>query len=444
IYGQYFLLHPESYHMFKVTGSQEEPYSFKSPDFGLPMLTMNNMRVHAKYDYSKLSDQLGAIWDVKERIAIDFEHENKSIAISKRAEVEKILKGRKVAIFKYNKEAYSLLRFHDILTFKPEVVFDDAVELEDAATYIYADKTSIPVVNDINAIDQSEFDAVVLTCSLNFESEVKFLNRIMDHAKAEKMPVISLYDDVLMYTDIFDGSEDTSHFYKIHVPELKVSQADIKKYQTYKPKKTLGVFGTDTVQGKFTTQIYLREALKEKLKVAHFATEPTGTLVGADVGFSRMDDEDDKKRLAIHRSLQEELEDKSDIMLTGGQNSMIYSPPGKNDHRNNASTGIYHQFQPNYVVLTMSVDTSLETISKTLDYLEELSKELDLNSQVLAFAIMGGRKIQGSRWTETYFMDVRDEMIDQAKEKVEKLTGIKVYSVPEELDALTEKVIQVL
>jgi len=92
----------------------------------------------------------------------------------------------------------------------------------------------------------------------------------------------------------------------------------------------------------------------------------------------------------------------------------------------------------------MSVDTSLETISKTLDYLEELSNELDLNSEVLAFAIMGGRKIQGSRWTETYFMDVRDEMIDQAKDKVEKLTGIKVYSVPEELDELAKKVIEAL
>ncbi|TRX54826.1 DUF1611 domain-containing protein [Fulvivirga sp. M361] len=443
IYGQYFLLHPESHHMFKVSGSQESPYYFKSPDFGLPMLTMNNMRVHAKYDYSKLSDQLEGIWDVKERIAIDLEHKNKSVAIFRKEEVENVLRGKNVAIFKYNKEAYSLLRFHDTLSFEPVVVFDDTVELQDSSTYIYSKKTSIPVVNDIDAIDTMDFDAIVLTCSLNFESEVHFLKRIMRRARAEKMPVISLYDDVLMYTDIFDGSEDNSHFYKIHVQDFSITKADSKKYHQFKPKKTLGIFGTDTVQGKFTTQIYLREALKDKLRVTHFATEPTGTLVGADIGFSRVEDEDEGKRLTIHRMLQKELEIKSDLLITGGQNSMIYSPRDQT-HRGNASTKIYHQFQPNYIILTMSVDTSSETVTKTLDYIRELARERGIHSEVLGFAIMGGRKIQGSRWTETYFMDVRDEMIDQAKERIEKLTGISVFSVPEEMDKLMDTVLSAI
>ncbi|MEO1054396.1 MAG: DUF1611 domain-containing protein [Bacteroidota bacterium] len=443
IYGQYFLLHPESDHVFQVPNAQEPPLHFRTPDFGLPMLTMNNMRVHAKYDYTKLSEQLGDVWDIKENISIDFDHVNKSNAIFKKDELEAVLKDKKVAIFKYNKEAYSLLRFHDNLSFKLAVVFDDTVELKDASDYIYAEKTSIPVVNDIEAIDHLDFDALVLTCSLNFESEVRFLKRLMQRAKAEKMPVIALYDDVLKYTDIFDGTEDTSHFYKVHVQDFNITKDDVDKYRAFRPRKTLGIFGTDTVQGKFTTQIYLREALKDKLTVSHFATEPTGTLVGADVGFSRAEDEDEMHRLAMHRMLQEELEAKSDLMLTGGQNSMIYSPPGKTK-KGNASTKIYHQFQPNYIILTMSVDTSMETITKTLEYLEELREKRNLRSKVLAFAIMGGRKIQGSRWTETYFMEVRDEMIEQAKAKVEKLTGIKVFSVPEEIEALATTIVKQL
>ena len=443
IYGQYFILHPESRHMLKVS-ALEDPYYFETPHFGLPILTMNHMRVYAKYDVSVLQNQLEEIWGLKERIAVNPLHKKHSQALFRKEEIGKVMTGKKVAIFKYNKEGYSLIRFNDLANFKTVVVFDDSVELEDASTYIYSKKTSIPVVNDIDAVDTLDFDAVILTCSLNFESEVKFLKRIMDRAVNEKMPVISLYDDVLMYTDIFDGLQDTSHFYKISVEGNVISPADITKYEVFKPKKTLGVFGTDTVQGKFTTQIYLREALKGKLgRVTHFATEPTGALLNADIGFSRVEGEDMKERFAIHRKLQDELEHQSDIVITGGQNSMVFELPG-GSKKDNASTLIYSEFQPNYIILTVAVDTSLEVISESLSYIEELASQHQVTTNVLAFAMMGGRKLQGSRWTETYFMDVREEKIEEARRRIQESTGIEVFFVPEEIDLLADKVLLVL
>ncbi len=439
IYWQFFTLHPESHHLFKVSNS-EVSYQFETPDFGMPMLTMNNMKVMAKYDYEKLAGHLEQVWQAKEHINMNKDHINKSTGIFRAEQAQEILKGRKVAIFKYNKEAYGILRFHDILSYDTVVVFDDTVDLEDASTYIYSDKTSIPVVNDIDKIDEIEFDAVILTCSLNFESEVKFLKRIMKRAMKEDMPVISLYDDVLIYSDIFDESQSPDNFYKIYVGHQDISDAEVKKYLTYKPDKTLSVFGTDTVQGKFTTQIYLREALLKKgLNISHFATEPTGSLLNAEIGFSRLKEEDAKKNLAINRKLQVELEETSDLMITGGQNSIIYRPNGL-EREENVSTSIFAQFQPNYIILTVSIDTSSEIITESLEYIEELAGKLKVKTRVLAFAMMGGRKIQGSRWTETYFMDVRNEMIEQARNRIEELTGIKVFYVPNEIDLLAEKV----
>ena len=439
IYSQYFLLHPESRHSFEVS-CMDEPYYFETPDLGMPMLTTGNMRVKAKYDFANLNKQLEEVWDIKERIAVYNNNSEVSQSIFRRSELEEVLKGKKVAIFKYNKEAYSLLRFKTLSCFETRVVFDDSVELEDAATYIHADKTSIPVVNDLNKVDEFDFDAVILTCALNYESEVRFLKKIMQKAMAGKLPVVSLYDDVLKYKDIFDGSEDKSHFYKISVKDYHISEDDFAHYKVFKPQKTLGIFGTDSVQGKFTTQIYLREALKARgVNASHFATEPTGTLLGAEVGFSRLDDDDMKLRFATHRKVQDELEQSSQLMITGGQNSIIYAPPG-GDVKDNASTLIFKEFQPNYLILTVAVDTPKKTISKSLEYLEQLSKERDTKTKVLGFAIMGGRKLQGSRWTETYFMDVREKKIIEAKEKVRNLTGLPIFYIPQEADQLAELV----
>ncbi|GEM_PF-4969442 len=435
IYGQHFILHPESQHMLKVS-ALDEPYYFTTPDFGMPMLTSNNMSVNPKYDFQKLNQQLEEIWDIKERIAVHNEDQEQSRGLFRRQEVENVLKGKKVAVFKYNKEAYSLLRFHELTCYETTVVFDDSVELEDASTYIQSEKTSIPVVNDIESVDTLDFDAVILTCAINYESEVRFLKRIMQRAVKEKLPVLSLYDDVLKYADIFDRTEDKSHFYRVSVENYDISQADTDHYRTFKPRKTLCIFGTDSVQGKFTTQIYLREALKEKLEtVSHFATEPTGSLLNADIGFSRLKEEDMDRRFTVHRKLQDELEQKSDLMITGGQNSMVFDPPG-GTYRGNASTLIFSEFLPNYVILTAAVDTPMETITKSLDYIQELATEKGITTRVIAFAIMGGRKLQGSRWTETYFMDVRGNKIEDTKSQIETTTGIPIFSVPEEIDEL--------
>ena len=439
IYAQYFLLHPESRHSFEVS-CMDEPYYFETPDLGMPMLTTGNMRVKAKYDFANLNKQLEEVWDVKERIAVHTSDYEVSQSIYRRTQLEEVLKGKKVAIFKYNKEAYSLLRFKELSCFETAVVFDDSVELEDAATYIHADKTSIPVVNDLDKVDEIDFDAVILTCAINYETEVRFLKKIMDKAMAGKYPVVSLYDDVLKYADIFEGSEDKSHFYKISVKDFSFTESDVETYRVFKPKKTLAIFGTDSVQGKFTTQIYLREALRARgVKASHFATEPTGTLLSAEVGFSRLDDDHMETRFVVHRMVQDELEQESDLLITGGQNSIVYAPTGAS-HRDNASSLIFREFNPNYMIFTVAVDTTDEVITKAMEYLEQLSNERETHTRLLGFAIMGGRKLQGSRWTETYFMDVRENKIEEAKERVKKLTGLPIFSIPQEADALAEMV----
>ncbi|WP_158619995.1 DUF1611 domain-containing protein [Corallococcus sicarius] len=434
---QYFLLHPQGRYALRVEGSGRE-HTFQMPDYGVPLLIAPDTRTYPKYDPEVLYRKLGEIWEGDQYLPIQQAPTLRSRHLYTRARVTEVLAGKRTAVFKYNKEGYALLRFRDQSLAPASVVFDDTVSLSDAGAYIQAGALSVPVCSDPADIAKHDFDAVIFTCSLNFESEVPHVRALLEVATRRRLPVVSLYDDILYY-DLFDGLEpDPSLFFRVAVPEQDAlahpGPVD------YGPRNLLGVFGTDTVQGKFTTQVYLREALAKHVRVRHHATEPTGILLGADTGYSRVLRVEPPQRLAFERRLMAELAQGCDLVITGGQNGLLYSPAGA-DRRTNASTLIYETFLPRLVVLSVSVDTRAEDVLATREYLETLAREHGVPCTVVGLAMMGGRKLLGSRWTETWFLGVRDEVLEDARRRMEQRTGLRVYAIPEEADALAQGVL---
>ncbi|NRD61010.1 DUF1611 domain-containing protein [Corallococcus exiguus] len=434
---QYFLLHPQGRYALRVEGSERE-HVFQMPDYGVPLLIAPDTRTYPKYDPEVLYQKLGEIWEGDQRLPLKMNPTLRSRHMYTRAQVMEVLAGKRTAVFKYNKEGYALLRFRDRSPAPACVVFDDTVTLSDAGTYIQAGELSVPVANDPAAIASHDFDAVVFTCSLNFETEVPHVRALLEVATRRRLPVVSLYDDILYY-DLFDGLEPDPHlFFRVAVPE----QDALAKPgpEDYGPRNLLGVFGTDTVQGKFTTQVYLREALAKHVRVRHHATEPTGILLGSDTGYSRVLRVEPPQRLAFERRIMQELANDCDLVITGGQNGLLYVPAGM-DKRANASTLIYETFLPRLVVLTVAVDTKPEDVIATREYLESLAREHNVPCTVVGLAMMGGRKLLGSRWTETWFLGVRDEVLEEARRKMEQHTGLRVHAIPEEVDALARSVL---
>lgn len=434
---QYFLLHPQGRYALRVEGSEHE-HTFQMPDYGVPLLIAPDTRTYPKYDPEVLYRKLGEIWEGDQRLPVKPSPTLRSRHLYRRAQAMEVLGGRRAAVFKYNKEGYALLRFRDKGVAPASVVFDDTVSLGDAGAYIQAGALSVPVKNDPAEIAREDFDAVIFTCSLNFESEVPHVRALLEVATRKRLPVVSLYDDILYY-DLFDGLEpDPSLFYRVAVPEQ-----DALAYPgpvDHGPRNVLAVFGTDTVQGKFTTQVYLREALAKHVRVRHHATEPTGILLGADTGYSRVLRVEPPQRLAFERRLMAELARGCDLVITGGQNGLLYTPAGL-DRRANTSTLIYETFLPRLVVLTVSVDTKPEDVVATREYLEALARERGVPCTVVGLAMMGGRKLLGSRWTETWFLCVRDEVLEGARHRMEAHTGLRVHAIPEEVDALARSVL---
>ncbi|MCW3108742.1 MAG: glycogen branching enzyme2C GH-57-type2C archaeal, partial [Segetibacter sp.] len=382
IYYQFFMLPPDANFSFHVENTSINT-SFTSPTFGIPLHVVSQLKIKPKYDQTALYAKLNEIWGNKEDIPLITGPTKSSQSIHTKAELQTLLGGKRAAIFKYNKEFYSLLRFQELSPYTLQVVFDEVISLEDAAEYMHNKATKIPVVNEIDKIDTFDFDVLILTCALNFETEVAFFKALMRNALKKDIPVLSLYDDVLQY-DIFDGAEvNENNFYRIGLPFQENLPTSMLSPEDC-PKNVLGVFGTDTVQGKFTTQLYLREALKKYIHVTHWATEPTGSLLGAEIGYSRTDESMTKdQRIALERLSLKHLAEKCDLVITGGQNSIVFAPPGGNREKN-SSTLIFNTFLPRFIILTVSVDTPMKLVEESIAYVAELAQKHQISSRVVA------------------------------------------------------------
>jgi 1,4-alpha-glucan branching enzyme len=439
VYYQFFLFHPESRLELRVAGAAPSPppHRFTTPGFGMPLLTSSQLQVQPKYDPDRLRERLAELWREPEPVAPPpSPPPARSRTLHRREQLARVLGGRKVALFKYNKEGYALVRFARLAPFELVAVFDDTHELADAGAYVLAGPTGVPVVRELEAIERLDWDALVLTCSLNFESEVEPVRRLLARAVREGLPVVSLYDDILAY-DLIEGPFDPALFHRVAVDDpLTLPRVEPSRYRQ---GELLAVFGTDTVQGKFTTQLYLREALAPLLDVKHHATEPTGILLGADSAFSRLLNLDEAERLARERGLMQELLASADLVLTGGQNSLVFHPPGS-DRSANASTLIFNTFWPRWVVLTASVDSDLDAIAEAFAYLEELAAQNQCQVTVLAFAMLAGRKLQGGRWTETYFLEVAEEQVETTRARLEARFGLPVFLLPDESASLAREI----
>jgi len=438
IYFQNFLLYPDHYYQLSESLSGEK-LLFKMPERGIPFMIITDLEIAYIYESKKLNEKLNKIWGNSDIVPNNLISVKGSKCIYTLEHLKKILpQNPKTAIFKYNKECYSLIRYKNLSSLNPSVIFDDRITVNDSGEYINLPKTGIPVTSKLDKMLDTDFNILVFTCSINFESELEIVKLLVKKALKKNIPIISLYDDIIKYEHLQDilKNQNLDNVYYIGIPQSETKNINTETYLNYQPQKVLGIFGTDTVQGKFTTQIALREELKKHLSVTHFATEPTGILVGADVSFSRMDEPDENKRLALHRKMISDLENISDVLITGGQSSIVKAPKGTGDYSKNVSTKIYDIFIPEWIILTVNVDTPMEIINNALNYIDELNLKYNKETKVVAFAMMNGRKIHGERWTETYFIDVNKNEIEKAKTKIKLSTNLDVFSTPEEIKDL--------
>ena len=184
-------------------------------------------------------------------------------------------------------------------------------------------------------------------------------------------------------TDTYTGKVFVTSFSKQDKENLFASME-----HTALKSPSICVVGTNKKQGKFTTQLIIKELLKQSgYKVSHLATEPQGIVLGADItfpiGHKGTVDVDIMQWNKSLRFLTQVLEEhtKPDIIITGSQGSILPKYP-MNDSNAAEMLSYVKSFYPDALICTISPNDSLDYIKRTTDVIQAF-----VNCEVLFYVL---------------------------------------------------------
>lgn len=278
----------------------------------------------------------------------------------------------RVALFPFNKEMHSLVRFCDSLQFEIAKIYDTKYSgIISSSTSAIMNDSSIRDyrIENIDDIDYDAFDSFIFGHFVEQEALLPrdFRKKLLDNLSFHKKRVFS-FDDIneigLSYDNVFCPkiAEDD-------VPPNRMG----KLYRINRP--VLGVFGTSSQQGKFTLQLIIRDLLhKAGYSVGQIGSEPHSELFGMDYSFpfgynQSVYVRDDDVLLYLNSAIHS-LCDENDIIIVGSQANTIPYDYGNLDRYMLRQHLFFVGTQPDAVVLVINPYDEQEYVEHTIQYIE--------------------------------------------------------------------------
>ncbi|MDW5298894.1 MAG: DUF1611 domain-containing protein [Sedimentibacter sp.] len=260
-----------------------------------------------------------------------------------------------------------------------------------------------------NNVSENDYDTLVLGYFYDnmWEGNVNFgynlVNKALEHNKNFFVFDIRIYNYL---TNIISNSKYKS---KVYLP--RVTSRDYEFLLNYKHLPVakcpiLMTIGTSNKQGKFTTQLKIKEILEEEgYVVSHISTEPQGELFGADhcfpYGHMSTVEISPRQFLQFLRTLCNAISyfNKPDIIITGHQggliprlalNAMPYFPSVDN-------LGFLHGILPDIIICTINPEDSIEMINNTINVAYAYTK-----CKVLFYVLSPIMRTQEEMYDEIY------------------------------------------
>lgn len=224
--------------------------------------------------------------------------------------------------------------------------------------------------------DLNKFDTLVLGYFHEhlFEANLSYGMDLVDQAiQAEKNFVVFdfVLRDIIQKKVIKLGLSN-----KIYTPE--VGQDTFLDFVNFKhlPKVTtpvLVVIGTGSRQGKFTTQLRIKQILQDMgYRIAHISTEPHGEILGANfsfpIGYNNTVNISSEDKIQFLKYLMKGVQEfiKPDLILSGVQGSLI---PLSKTYEGDVTLPISFLYgtQADAFICTISPDDTLERIKRNTD-----------------------------------------------------------------------------
>lgn len=280
---------------------------------------------------------------------------------------------KNAAIFPYNKEIKSFVKFSHLLPFHIKAVYDSRLSGQ-VGLEISGTKTGSEFkIKNIDECDLSNIDTFIIghTAELSFRANKDYKDEIIQLCIEHNINIVS-----------FDPIEKTipDHI-NVYIPGIwrdKYSSNKFGKlYKVFSP--VLGVAGTSSQQGKFTLQLRLRELFaSEGYTVGQLSSEPEGELFGMDCvfpyGYASNLNITGYDVIEHVNALIHQIDVKCpDIILVGSQSGVCTV---SYNHLSTYGIDSMHFMlgaKPDAVVLCINYHDTLDIIQRSISYIQSLA-----------------------------------------------------------------------
>ena len=348
---------------------------------------------------------------------------------------------RKAALFPFNKEMHSVVRFADELPFEIVGVYDLRESFHVSKTtndVLKQDLAKNYVIRNVDKIDWDCFDTLILGCIaelLKLFRRADWIKTIVDDALAHSKNIFA-FEDISWLTDNAE---------QVYFPLITKENAPVYRenrlFRTAVP--IIGVFGTDSQQGKFTIQLLLRKAFRKlDCVVGQIGTEPNALLFGMDYvyasGYNAVIELDTTQQtLYVNDLLRRTCEKMPDVIITGTQKGLV---PTSFDNMNFYSQQNYaflDGMKPDFAVLTVSISDTPELIRRNIAFLSVLS-----GTQTLALVLFPVNRAVDAQENRVDSRIVSREEYEAFRDKIRAEIDIPVLFLND--DRLEEQLMDVI
>lgn len=283
----------------------------------------------------------------------------------------------RVAIFPFNKEMHSVVRYLHLLSFSLTKIYDTKYtgHIGSDTQRVMNDKSVNKIlIENIELIDFDAFDTFVFG---HFDELAKWLKENFREALLHKL--IEHQKQIISFDDLDKQSLLTSHP-SIYCPSVNKEDVPLnrlgKLYQISKP--IIGVFGTSSRQGKFTLQLKLRELfLKNGYDIGQISTEPQGILFNMDclfpIGYNSSVYIDPWETvLYLNEQIYQLCLKHKDIIIVGSQACTIPYDIGNLEMYTFRQHAFLMATCPDAVILVINPYDDIDYVLRTINYLESL------------------------------------------------------------------------
>lgn len=354
-----------------------------------------------------------------------------------------VKKYKKVAIFPYNKEMHSLVRYASLLPFQIEDIYDIRRSGRVGKKLDFVDTTGERnlIIKNMDQVNLDSVDTLIIghTGELSvLDKSLQTLNFIREALEQGKN-VYSL--DSYEENDLIPYKEQGMFF----SPKIQFDTECIvpfgKLFKNNVP--VLGIFGTRSKQGKWSLQMELRKRfLADGYIVGQLGTEPTAYLFGLDscyhFGYNGNRELTETERLSHINALIQKIADKNvDIIISGSQSQTITSNISNIDGYALDQYVFLQALQPDAVILAVCYEDNEKYVKDTIDFIEACT-----DCMVIGLMLFPEKDIvqvygQDHRISAEEFWEFRNRMLGYLDREIE------IYRLEnsKEMDALYERTI---